>query len=221
MPSNKLGLGKILEQFTVAVNKSIGYRVLHNDFDNYSYNKYNSDVRDFLRNKQLANIECKNWRLLDRKYDLSTAQDEILDRFRDHAGGVKILVISFFEDMFTESAKQLILNSGIKVVELGKLIGRKDFHSQLFHITKSRIRKIIYNFQLNHRAKLGCSSHVSYSSLDRIDKIDRSNTLNTYENTNNIKTNNTILHTKNCSRNYALELVKRAIRLGQSYQSYG
>jgi len=205
MESNKLGLGKILEQFTVAVNKSIGYRVLHNDFSNYSYNRYCTDVRPFLRNKQVSSQECKNWRLLDRKYDSGIVRDEILDRFRNHAGGVKILVISFFEDMFTEPAKQLILDSGIKVVELGKLIGRKDFHSQLFHITKSRIRKIIYNFQLNQQAKLG---HSSVSSLV---KLDRSIPLNTYENTNN-KTNNTIPNTKNYTRNYAIELVKQVIR---------
>ena len=56
------------------------------DWDNYSYG-HGLDLRVFKRNKQVMAIEVKNWREMNRPYGTETARTEIIDRFKDYAGG--------------------------------------------------------------------------------------------------------------------------------------
>jgi len=179
--NNKIGLGVILEKWAYAVLKSIfrnnsGFRIKQVNWDRYNYG-FGLDLRVFKGSSQILGIECKNWRDFDRPYGTDIAVSEIIDRFRNHAGGIKVLVITFLS-LLTKEALRLLQTHNIHVIEIGKLIGKLDFprkgrNSKVFYQLKAKLSKLWFG------AKFGHSSHVS---LDRLDNY-TSNTLNTYENT--------------------------------------
>lgn len=219
--SNKIGLGVILEKWAYAVLKSIfknnnGFRIKHVNWDRYNYG-FGLDLRVFKRSSQILGIECKNWRDFDRPYGTDIAIHEIIDRFTNFAGGIKVLVITFIS-LLTKEAIRLLKANSIHILETNKLIGSKDFphkgrNSKAFYSLKNKLSKLWFG------AKFSKGSSVSYNKIDMY----RSDT--THENTSHNTTTKLLQYTipikKNYTRNYALNLVKRAIRLGQSHLSYG
>ena len=148
--NDKVGLGVIGEKFCSSVAKSIfkveeGYRVKHVDWDNYSYG-HGLDLRVFKRNKQVMAVEVKNWREMNRPYGTETVRTEITDRFKNYAGGLKVLIISFLY-LLTKKALELLEAHNIHVIEIGKLVGRKDFprkgkNNEVFYRLKNKLRKL-------------------------------------------------------------------------------
>jgi len=176
MKSNKVGLGIIGEKFSDSVAKSIfkvkdGYRVKHVDWDNYSYG-HGLDLRVFKRNKQVLAVEVKNWREMNRPYGTETARTEIIDRFKNYAGGLKVLIISFL-CLLTKKALELLEAHNIHIVEVGKLIGKNDFppkghNAKAFYSLKAKIERLF-----KERAKSvfcgvhsGCGNQLLLSGVD-------------------------------------------------------
>lgn len=142
----KIGLGKISEMlfyslFCSLYPKNEGYSVKHVNWKKYNYG-HGVDLKVFEGCKQILGIECKNWRDLDRPYGTDIAETEIIDRFKHHGSGLKLLIISFI-DLLTKQALQLLKQHGIHIIEVGKLIGKKDFKTRLFYELASKIRQTI------------------------------------------------------------------------------
>jgi len=212
--NNKIGLGVILEKWAYAVLKSIfkaseSFRIKHINWNNYSYG-HGLDLKVFKGSSQILGIECKNWRDFDRPYGTNIAVHEIIDRFANFAGGIKVLVITFLS-LLTKEALRLLQTHKIHVIEIGKLIGKLDFprkgrNSKVFYQLKGKLAKLWFG------AKFGHSSHnvCSYNRLDTY----RSDT--THENTSHNTTPTiTIKHdtdSRKLPNNRAIELVKQVIR---------
>ena len=117
--SKKQRLGIILEQWVVRVLMflfpiSRGYRIKHVDWKDYTNNsapkKISVDIRLFLRNKLIAVFECKNWRLLpDHRYGITNAYNETLSRFHNAGTYIRILAISF-KNQLAKTAINLLLS---------------------------------------------------------------------------------------------------------------
>ena len=180
--NNKVGLGVIGEKFSDSVAKSIfkvedGYRVKHVDWDNYSYG-HGLDLRVFKRNKQVLAIEVKNWREMNRPYGTETARTEIIDRFRNYAGGLKVLIISFL-CLLTKKALELLEAHNIHVIEIGKLVGRKDFprkgkDNEVFYRLKSRLHKLWLDYMHDQKQ----ASSKSFGCVNQF-KLDNYMSVNT------------------------------------------
>jgi hypothetical protein len=143
---NKVGLGKICEIFSVRELKSLfkrkdGYRIKHTDFKCYNWG-FGVDIRVFKGCKCLFDIEVKNWRILDIKYSVSVAREEVLTRFKNSGAKVKILFISHME-VFSKRALGLLSDNNIHVFEIGKLIGKKDLRSKLFYQVKLKLQHFL------------------------------------------------------------------------------
>lgn len=158
-------------------------------------------------------IEVKNWRKFDRPYGTEIVKTEILDRFKNFAGGLKVLIISFL-CLFTKEALRLLEKHNIHVIEIGKLVGKKDFprkgkNNKTFYSLKSKLLKLWANHKQQARPKVcGC---VSVNQL-RIDKYDSANTYDLKgHNNSNLKQHDT--DTKKMTSKYAMNLVRRAIKL--------
>ncbi|MDH5783159.1 MAG: hypothetical protein OEZ35_05790 [Candidatus Bathyarchaeota archaeon] len=191
MKSNKVGLGIIGEKFSDSVAKSIfkvkeGYRVIHVDWDNYSYG-YGLDLRVFKRNKQVMAIEVKNWREMNRPYGTETARTEIIDRFRNYAGGLKVLIVSFL-CLLTKKALELLETHNIHIIEMEKLVGRKDFprkgkNNEVFYQLKNKLQKLWLDYRHNQKQTnprfLGC---VSQFKLDNYVSTTNTIELNKHDN---------------------------------------
>jgi len=224
--NSKIGLGVIGEKFTNSVAKSIfkvkdGYRVKHVDWGNYSYG-HGLDLRVFKRNKQVMAIEVKNWREMNHPYGTETAETEIIDRFQNYAGGIKVLIISLL-CLLTKKALELLEAHNIHVIEIGKLIGSRDFprrksktrkgrYSKVFHSVRSNLLELWLNLKRQAR-----QSFLGYSCVGgkqvRLDEIDIN------DKTNNTKPNKLEQNkqydtaSKKQASNYAYRLLKRAMRL--------
>ena len=210
--NGRIGLGIIGEKFNNSVAKSIfkvkeGYRVRHVDWDNYSYG-HGLDLRVFKRNKQVMAIEVKNWRKMNRPYGTDIARTEIIDRFKNCAGGIKVLIISFL-CLLTKQALTLLEKHNIHIIETRKLIGKNDFpkkgrNNKVFYSLKSKLSKLWCDLKQARTKVCGCVN----SKQVRLDKIDIN------DNTTNTKPNKQ--HDSDCEKlasNYAMNLVRRAIKL--------
>ena len=214
--NNKIGLGIIGEKFTNSVAKSIfrakdGYRVEHVDWDNYSYG-HGLDLRVFKRNKQVIAVEVKNWRQMNRPYGAVYAEEQILDRFKNYAGGIKVLIISFL-CLLTKKALELLEAHDIHVIEIGKLVGKNDFprkgkNNKTFYSLKSKLSKLWRD--LKHAKVCSC---VSGKQL-RIDTYDSADTYDLKgHNNSSLKQHDT--DSKKVTRNYAMNILKRALRIAE------
>jgi len=151
MNGNKIALGIILEKWVFAVLKSLfkareGFRVLHVNWQRYNYG-HGQDLRVFQRNRQILAIECKNWRMLNRPYGTDICETEIIDRFKNHAGGIKLLIITF-ADLLTKKARNLLKQHNVHIIETCKLIGKRDFPRkhhfvELFYQVKQQITHLL------------------------------------------------------------------------------
>ena len=211
-------LGIIFEKFVFAIlcglfPKKKGYRISHVDWSNYTSSMGKGlDLKIFQRNKLLAVFEIKNWRELGRPYGTETATEQILARFKNCGTNLKILVISF-KSLLTKRALALLEASNVHVLETNKLVGKNDFprkhkYSKVFYQLRAQIYRLIKTKQVRQNF-LGCSC-VSGKQV-RLDKID------TNDNTTNTKPNK-LEHdsdSKKLAREYAMNLLRRAIKLGQ------
>jgi len=214
--NNKIGLGIIGEKFTNSVAKSIfrakdGYRVNHVDWDNYSYG-HGLDLRVFKQNKQVIAVEVKNWRQMNRPYGAVYAEEQILDRFKNYAGGIKVLIISFL-CLLTKKALELLEAHDIHVIEIGKLVGKNDFprkgkNNKTFYSLKSKLSKLWRDLK-QARTKVVCS--VSQSKLDR---FDGSNDLKGHT-TNNLKQQHDTDSKKQLVKTHQNDLVERILNLAK------
>lgn len=76
-------------------------------------------------------LECKNWRKLRNKYGLDIAYSEIINSLHHVGTNTKITVMSY-SDTLTEPSLNAIASNGIRIIGIGKLIGYKDFKTELF-----------------------------------------------------------------------------------------
>jgi len=134
---------------------------------------------------------------------------EIIDRFTNFAGGIKVLVITFLS-LLTKKAIALLKSHNIHILETNKLIGSKDFprkgrNAKAFYQLKSKLAKLWFGAKFGHRG------YVSY-------KLDRYRSDTTHENTSHNTTTITIKHdtdTRKLPNNYALDLLRKTIKLGE------
>ncbi len=143
-------LGIALEKWIYAILKVLflateGYRITPPDWDNYN-NHNGVDFKVFWYDKLILAVECKNWRQRTFKYGSDVAQTEVIERFRYIGTSLKILLISF-ADLFYKPALNLIKQNGITLIETQKLIGHKDYRSQLFYTIKSAISELTKQHQ--------------------------------------------------------------------------
>jgi len=219
--NSKIGLGVIGEKFTNSVAKSIfkvkdGYRVKHVDWGNYSYG-HGLDLRVFKRNKQVMAIEVKNWREMNRPYGAETAKTEIIDRFQNYAGGLKVLIISLL-CLLTKKALELLEAHNIHVIEIGKLIGKNDFprkgkNNKVFYSLRTRLSKLWLNLKRQARQSF-VGGGVSQSMLDSF--TNDNNVHTNAHNNSNLKLKQHDKHdtaTQKVASTYAYRLLKRALKL--------
>ena len=225
--NNKVGLGIIGEKFTNSVAKSIfkvkeGFRVIHVDWDNYSYG-HGLDLRVFQRNKQVMAIEVKNWREMNRPYETQTARTEIIDRFKNYAGGLKVLIISFL-CLLTKKAIELLEAHNIHVLEIGKLVGRKDFprkgkNNEVFYQLKSKLQKLWLDHKFNQKqASLKSLDCVNQFKLDNYMSTTNSNIFNKHDTDSKKQLVKTY---QNSPVERILNLAKQARNKENQYEAHG
>lgn len=193
MYSDKQRLGIILEKLINAIMVSLDYRTKHVDWDNYTSEMGNGqDIRVFNGNRQVCAVECKNWRKLNKPYGTETVKTEIIERFVNFAGGIKILVISFLS-LFTKEAIRLLKANNIHIVEIGKLIGSKDFRTQLFYQVKAKIRSLL----------------ESSTTSRFVVNVVNNNPITNYVCTNNLNTSKTKEHDTEVNYQLAKDIVRQ------------
>jgi hypothetical protein len=159
-------LGIALEKWLYVILKilfpaSKGYRITHPDWNNYN-NHHGVDFRVFHGKKEILAIECKNWRRLATRYGSDVALTEIIGRFKHVGTNLKICLISFI-DVLTEPALASVKAQGIRFLNIGKLVGHKDFKSSLFYQIKSAIQKLL---STSASSVVASYSLVHYSSSE-------------------------------------------------------
>jgi hypothetical protein len=177
-------LGIALEKWLYALLRvlfpvSLGFRITHPDWSNYN-NHHGVDFRVFERNKEILAIECKNWRDIGKKYGTDVAQTEIIDRFRHIGTGLKVCIISFL-DVLSKPAIQLVKSYNIRLIQIGKLVGHRDFKASLFHRVKSTINKLVKSQKSsssNSIPLLASNPITNYTSTDN--NVDTKTTIPTY-----------------------------------------
>lgn len=148
--SNKVGLGIIGEKFDVAVVKTLFhkkfYRIHHNNWESHNLSiGLGADILIYGKKetKPKIAIECKNWRKLGRPYGYETVQSQIMHRFRNLPSDcLKILIISFIS-LLTKSMHEYLSNHNILLIERGKLVGKRDFRSQVFYQLRRKLNAVI------------------------------------------------------------------------------
>ncbi|MGA2310465.1 MAG: hypothetical protein ABSG57_13080 [Candidatus Bathyarchaeia archaeon] len=147
--TTKEKLGIALEKFIFYILKALfpeskGYVIRHPNWSNIrEWRKtHGVDFRVFHGKKEVLALEVKNWRKLRNKYGLDIAQSEIRNRFHHVGTNTKITVISY-ADTLTEPSLNSISNDNIKIIDIGKLIGYKDFKTELFGEILHKIASVV------------------------------------------------------------------------------
>ena len=88
---------------------------------------------------------------MNRPYGTETARTEIIDRFKNYAGGLKVLIISFL-CLLTKKALELLETHNIHIIEIEKLVGRKDFplkgkNNEVFYQLKNKLQKLWLDYR--------------------------------------------------------------------------
>jgi hypothetical protein len=172
--TDKEKLGQIPEDLIKSILKKVapsekGFRFTFPDKNNYN-NHNGVDFRVFWHNKEILAIECKNWRKLAFKYGLDNARTEIINRFHHIGTNNKLLVISFSEQL-TEPSIKAIRNEGIQILSLNKLVGGKDFRSDLYKQTLGKLSSfiksamgLVFNSQSSIQSCIGSICSISSKS---------------------------------------------------------
>lgn len=165
--NDKLGLGKILERWIIRMLEiilpvALGYRIVHNDWNNYCWDNNGTDIKVYRGCREILTIECKNWRLLaNLKYGIDQAKTEVIDRFSNTGGGIKLVIFSFLSVLY-QPAIDAIKAAHIHMVEVGKLVGKADFRSKLFYQFKAKLEKIIKQLLADQNRQSSFSSYTQY-----------------------------------------------------------
>ena len=155
---------------------------------------------------------------MNRPYGTETAETEIIDRFKNYAGGIKVLSISFL-CLLTKKALELLEAHDIHVIEIGKLVGKNDFprkgkNNKTFYSLKSKLFKLWANHKQKARPKVcGC---VRGKQLKLSNTHVHSNAHTT--NNSNLKPHDT--DKQKVTSNYAYRLLKRAFKLEELKRKY-
>lgn len=97
------------------------YSIIHQDWSqNYNYGN-GVDVKILKQGKKFIGAEVKNWKQQPRTYGEETAREEIISRFVNCTAPIKLLFISFAW-LLSQKARELILNSGIEIIEIGSFL---------------------------------------------------------------------------------------------------
>jgi hypothetical protein len=212
-------LGIALERWILAILKvlfpsKLGYCILTPDYDNYN-NHNGVDFRVFIRNREILAVECKNWRKIGRKYDSEIAQSEIVNRFNHVGTSLKLCVISFL-DVLCGSGLSLIKANGITLIETNKVVGHRDYKSQLFYQIKLAIHKLVkQSARVSLCSTIQSNTITSYCSSSEY--TNRKTTIPTTKNT--IDIDNPILSSDPIVR--LLQEVRRLKKLRDSFREHG
>jgi len=174
------------------------FYIKHNSWGRHYCHGHGTDITVFDKDHDsIIDIEIKNWKEQPRNYGIETAQNEIIDRFRDSTAKIKLLIISYIS-LLTYKARDLIENAGIKIMELGNFIEPNDSWGYILKTFRQtfwengttnyqNIKKFlgIFRSQLNNnpvlcKVKLITTHLTSYINSNKL--------TNTY-NLNNITTN--------------------------------
>ena len=147
---SKVALGKIGEQVVYGALKIAfrnKYRIAH-----VNWHRYNTEIGHGVDLKLIdrkgykikAVFEVKNWKILNRPYGTEIAVKEIISRFQGYTKTIKILVITSLK-LLTKKAIELIYAHGIRIVEVGKLLGRKDFKSRFIYELAFKLKFAVKN----------------------------------------------------------------------------
>lgn len=147
--TTKEKLGIALEKWIYAILKllyraSEGFTVRHPNWSNIKEWRltHSVDFRVFHGKKELLALEVKNWRKLRNKYGLDIAHSEIINRFQHIGTNIKLCIMSF-SDTLTEPSLNAIANNNINLIGISKLIGYKDFKTELFGEILRKISSIV------------------------------------------------------------------------------
>lgn len=186
MATPKELLGQVQEDLVKSILRNLfpaneGFRITFPDKANYN-NHHGVDFKVFQRHKEVLALECKNWRKLGYKYGTDTAQTEVIDRFNHVGTNLRITVLSFLE-VFNNNALNQIRANGIKLIETQKLVGHKDFRTELYRTLLTAIQKL---FKENKKSPRVLFNSSNQSTLDRcVVSKSQSTNLNSYIPTNN------------------------------------
>ena len=211
-------LGIALERWLYAILRmlfpaKLGYRIICPDWNNYN-NHNGVDFRVFQRNKEILAVECKNWRKIGRKYDSEIAQSEIVNRFQHVGTSLKLCVISFL-DVLCSSGLSLIKANGITLIETNKVVGHRDYKSQLFYQIKSAIHKLVKQSARVSLCSIQSNTITSYCSSS----IRHSTTPTIPTTKNTIDIDNPILSSDPIVR--LLQEARRLKKLRDSFKEHG
>jgi len=109
-----------------------------------------------------------------------------INRFKNYAGGLKILIISFL-CLLTRKALELLEVHNIHIIEIGKLVGRKDFprkgkNNEVFYQLKSKLQKLWLDHKSNQKQASTRSLYsVNQFKLDNYISTANTNTLNKHD----------------------------------------
>lgn len=171
--TTKEKLGIALEKWIYAILKllyraSEGFTIRHPNWSSIAEwrKTHGVDFRVFHGKKELLALEVKNWRKLRNKYGLDIAHSEIIDRFHHVGTNTKITVISY-ADTLTEPSLNAIANHSINLIGISKLIGYKDFKTELFGEILHKIASVVKSAKgfsssiINNQSTIPSYCHVS------------------------------------------------------------
>jgi len=180
---SKVALGKIGEQVVYGALKIAfrnKYRIAH-----VNWHRYNTEIGHGVDLKLIdrkgykikAVFEVKNWKILNRPYGTEIAVKEIISRFQGYTKTIKILVITSLK-LLTKKAIELIYAHGIRIVEVGKLLGRKDFKSRFIYELAFKLKFAVKNkpktsptdYCSSKFVQLQLVKHVSQASQQHIEQ---------------------------------------------------
>jgi hypothetical protein len=124
-------------------------------------------------------FECKNWKLnYKHRYSLKDAKEQILTRFHNCGINIKVLIISFKEQL-SKRALSFLESNNILILETGKLIGKRDFRSKLVYSFGKQIKQLISNFKAKVKPTKPLFSYlVNSNKLTNCSSSNSNNTIN-------------------------------------------
>jgi hypothetical protein len=208
--NNNIDIAILHERFDFQVLKTLfsaknGYEIIHNNWDkkHYSYGS-GVDIRILKRDengrlKPDTAIESKGWNdYKDRNYGVDTAEDEILDRFRDVMNfPIKICIITYSK-LLTRKAQDFLTSHNIYLVEIGSFVSNiyESLKSVSYYRLKANILKVIKKLTKSNPRQSNFLDVVGVQSLVNYLVIPNTVTVNTdTDNLTNIK--NKLITNKN------------------------
>jgi hypothetical protein len=221
------GLGLINESFLYSllssISKEFNLRVEWKGKQSYDKSQRNEKRRgaDFKIYNEKGNLwllgEAKNPLTPKKRYSRYVAERDVNSRFMNESQAKhNVLFISNF-DVYQPDGQQAILNNNSVIFETGKVIGKRDFKTKIYHIIKSRLREFIKNLlhkdreQTQHQTRQ-LTEYINQQQQLTIQTITKNNP-NFFNQLNSFNTDNTIIIKTVDRPSYNVELVSRVFSL--------